>query len=122
MPRVELEYRTDPAFQVATFTEARERSRDGSERAELTSYQSRETSIVPGMSTAELLDAHRKSLMSLHSVGDVDAEVDLHSITLSRRHLQPPEMYKSMLIEGMSDSLGEYNFGSACDAISVEDP
>ncbi|ORC88402.1 uncharacterized protein TM35_000172740 [Trypanosoma theileri] len=107
MPRLELDDGTYPDFRVPTFTAPEEADDSGSEQLPSTEQPWGSMSIVPGMSTMELLEAHRQTLSQMYA----DNKTELHSVTLSRRHMQPPDLYRSMIIEGLSDSLAGYNFG-----------
>ncbi|KAH9578715.1 hypothetical protein LSM04_003133 [Trypanosoma melophagium] len=106
MPQLELEDGTYPAFRVPTFTALDEEDESGSERLPATEQPWASISIVPGMSTVELLQVHRQTLAQLQDGNNIE----LHSVTLSRRHMQPPDLYKSMIIESLADSLANYNF------------
>ncbi|KAF8301811.1 hypothetical protein TcYC6_0053410 [Trypanosoma cruzi] len=111
MSHWELDDNNDYFFKIPTFTSPKEQSDAGSDSRELDSQHQNEMSIVPGMSVAELLEAHRQVLLSLNADSNKSGDRELHSLTLSRRHLLRPNMYESMVIDGVLESLTSFSFG-----------
>lgn len=70
-------------------------------------------SNVPGMTPAELLAAHRRSIAALP--GNEDRALDLHSITLSRHQVEPEDMYRADMDDVPDDEylecLNSFKFG-----------
>lgn len=72
-------------------------------------------SNVPGMTPAELLQAHRQSLADVMQVAPKD--IDMHSLTLSRHQVEStiPDQFNSMTEydENMHRQLESYTFGNS---------
>eukprot|EP01059_Diplonema_ambulator_P032495 TRINITY_DN6394_c0_g1_i1.p1 TRINITY_DN6394_c0_g1~~TRINITY_DN6394_c0_g1_i1.p1 ORF type:complete len:113 (+),score=10.90 TRINITY_DN6394_c0_g1_i1:206-544(+) len=63
------------------------------------SYQTRKTSIVNGMSTDRLIDEHRRSIAHLNEETGTAVDLEaLSGVTLSRRHTLSPEEYNDGLV------------------------
>ncbi|RNF04030.1 uncharacterized protein Tco025E_08038 [Trypanosoma conorhini] len=100
-------------FQIPSFL-GPEGARDaGTNTSDMPSYQYSEMSIVPGVTTAQLLRSHRWTLSHMHPHSHKDCDGELYSLTLSRRHLLIPKEYESMVIDGVLASLEGYTFGVA---------
>lgn len=74
-------------------------------------------SNVPGMTPAELMAAHRRSLAAIP--GNEDRQLDLHSLTLSRHQVEPEDVYRADM-DGVPDDeyqecLNSFKFGQATD-------
>ncbi|KAG8347447.1 hypothetical protein ERJ75_001820100 [Trypanosoma vivax] len=124
--RGELERYTQAPFQVATFSVLEDAHDRDDVDEDVPENLRLEMSCVPGVSAAELLSSHRKSLADMaHTnangtmdVTDTSGSPDLHSITLSRRQLQGTDMNFGDELEENFEQLKEFQFGE--DAPSTE--
>ncbi|RNF01848.1 hypothetical protein TraAM80_06786 [Trypanosoma rangeli] len=111
MHQLELESNNHPLFQVPSFMGSEDVDDTHSNSSDIPSYQHSEMSIVPGMTTAQLLRSHRWTLSHMRSGCHKNGDENLYSLTLSRRHLLIPKEYESMVIDGVLEALENYSFG-----------
>lgn len=78
----------------------------------VSTYQSRKTSIVAGVSSDELVVMHRKSLCDIATKGGTAAAdiSELHGVTLSRRHTLSAEEYDANVAQDKFRELETYDF------------